>query len=148
MHLPSFRTKSAVLKGARWSTVPAVATAAIALAAGPALAAGTSVGIATSGSASAGLLELSGAYQCPTSSPYDSLSVTVSQDGRYGTVRGTTVQQVACVGSTLTWRSVVSPSGGDGWFAAGPARVSVTLWAPGAWDDRAESSIVLFATAS
>lgn len=138
-------TKAAA-KTARWSVVPAIAAGALALAAGPALADGTSVGITTySGTVYAGQLTVGGAYQCATTSPYDILAVTVVQPGPNGPVTSTGFQEVACTGSTLTWQATLNPSRPGEWFANEDTRVEVTLWTPGDWDGQSSASVVLWA---
>lgn len=133
---------------ARRAAVPVIAGAAVALAAGPALAAGTSVGISTtSADVSVGQLTVSGAYQCQDSAPYAELEVSVSQDARHRTLDATTRERVACTGSTLVWQSTLTPREAGAWFSAHGTRVTVTLWTPGHWNERASSSIVLWPAA-
>lgn len=133
---------------ARRAAVPAIAAASLALAAGPALAAGTSVGISTTGAGvSVGYLTVGGAYQCQGSAPYAELAVSVSQDAPRGRIDATTFERVACTGSTLAWQSRLEPRQAGAWFSAHGTRVTVTLWTPGGWDERASSSIVLWPAA-
>jgi hypothetical protein len=138
-------TKSAAAKAARWSAVPAIAAAAIALTAGSALAEGTAIGITTySGSVWAGQLHVSGAYQCSTASAYDYLEVTAVQEGPNGPVRSTEYEQMPCTGTTLTWQATLGGTQ-DAWFGDGNTRVDVTLWTPGEWGGRADASMVIWA---
>ena len=138
-------TKSTAVKLARWSAVPAIAAGALALAAGPALAEGTAIGITTySGNVSGGQLYASGAYQCSTSSPSDYLEVTAVQAGPNGPVSSTEYEVMPCTGGTLTWQASLGGSQGQ-WFADGNARVDVTLWTPGDWNGRASASMVIWA---
>jgi len=133
---------------ARRGAVPAIAAASLALAAGPALAAGTSVGISTtSAGVSVGYLSVTGAYQCQSSAPYAELVVSVSQDSPRGQIDSTTRERVACTGSTLAWQSRLAPRQAGAWFSADGTRVTVTLWTPGRWNERASSSIVVWPTA-
>lgn len=130
----------------RVAAVPAMAVAALAAAAAPAFAEGTSVGITTySGSVVSGQLAVSGAYQCTTDTPYDNVEVTGVQEGPDGPVSSTVVEQVPCTGSVLTWQATLGPDQGDAWFTDGETRIRVTLWAPGDWDGRATASMVLWA---
>lgn len=143
-----FSRSGAAGRIARRAAVAVIAAASLALAAGPALAAGTSVGISTTGAGvSVGYLTVSGAYQCEGSAPYADLSVSVSQDTRHGRIDATRVERVACTGSTLVWQSTLEPRQTAAWFSAAETRVTVTLWTPGHWDDRANSSIVLWPAA-
>ena len=138
-------TKSTAAKVARWSAVPAIAAGALALAAGPALAEGTAIGITTySGSVYGGQLDASGAYQCSTSSPYDHLKVTAVQEGPNGPVTATEYEVMPCTNGTLTWQASLGGSP-DQWFADGNTRIDVTLWAPGDWNGRAAASMVIWA---
>lgn len=138
-------TKAAAVKTARWSTVPAIAAAAVAIAAGPALAEGTAVGINTySGSVYAGELTVGGAYQCTPDSPYDNVKVTVTQDTPRGVASSTSVQRVWCTGGTRNWQAWLRADQGGEWFTSGNARVDVTLWAPDDPDGRATSSLILW----
>jgi len=141
--------KSATRKTVRWSAVPAAAALAVVVAAGPALAAGTSVGISTGGAAAGGRLTVSGAYQCATTAgPYAELEVTVSQVGRHGrAVESSTVERLGCTGSVESWSATLSPRR-HGWFSAGSTRVDAKLWTPGAWHGQADASLVLNASAS
>ncbi|WP_034263281.1 hypothetical protein [Actinospica robiniae] len=133
---------------ARRAAVPVIAAASVALAAGPALAAGTSVGISTtSAGVSVGQLTVSGAYQCQDAAPYAELEVSVSQDGPRGAIEANTRERVACTGSTLVWQSMLAPRQAGEWFSAHGTRVTVTLWTPGRWNERASSSIVLWPAA-
>lgn len=142
----SVSLKGAAVKTARWATVPAIAATALGLAAGPALAEGTSIGITTySGYTSSGQLNVSGAYQCSSDNPYDHLAVTAVQQGPNGPVTATEYLTMPCTDTTLTWQATIDASGFGGWFGDGPARVTATLWAPGDWDGRATSSMVLWA---
>ena len=139
-------TKALAAKTVRWSAAPAIAVAALALTAGPALAEGTAVGITTyNGTVYAGQLTVSGAYQCSTASPYDYLTVTVVQPGVNGPVSATSYEAVACTDTDQTWQATLSPSQADAWFANENTRVDVTLWTPGDWGGRATASIVLWA---
>ena len=140
-------TKAAAVKTARWAAVPVLAVAALAVAAGPALAEGTSIGITTySGTVSDGQLHVSGGYQCTTDAPYDYLAVTAVQAGPDGgPVSATEYLAMPCTGTTLTWQATLSPSQSDEWFADGDTRIRVTLWTPGDWDGRASASMTLWA---
>lgn len=139
-------TKAAAARTARLATVPTMAVAALAIAAAPALAEGTSVGITTySGTVTDGQVTVSGAYQCTTDTPYDNVAVTAIQEGADGPVSSTVVEQVPCTGSTQTWQAALSPDQDDAWFESGETRIRVTLWAPGDWDGRAAASMVLWA---
>lgn len=109
-------TKATAVKTARWSSMPAIAGAALALAAGPALAEGTSIGTTTySGYVSAGQLNVSGsgAYQCTTDTPYDYLEVSAAQQGprRPGQLHRPGAD--ACTGSTLTWQVTLTADQDD-----------------------------------
>jgi hypothetical protein len=138
-------TKAAAVRTARWSTVPAIAAAAVALAAGPALAEGTAVGISTySGSVYAGELTVGGGYQCTPDTPYDNLKVTVYQETPRGLASDTSYQRVPCTGGTETWQAWLRADQWGNWFTYGNARVDVTLWAPDDPDGRATSSLVLW----
>jgi hypothetical protein len=144
-------TKPAAAKAVRWSAVPAGAALAVVLAAGPALAAGTSVGIYTNGSVTAGQISLTGAYQCAADAPYAELTVTATQMQRHGhgrTVESSSVQRVDCTGATREWAATLSPRVHDGWFAAGDTRVVVRVATPGDRRGQADASLVLNATAS
>ena len=141
----SVSLKAAAARTARWATVPAIAATALGLAAGPALAEGTSIGITTySGAVSAGQLNVSGGYQCSTDNPYDHLAVTAVQQGPSGPVTATEYLTMPCTGTTLTWQATLQTRQSGGWFGDGPARVTVALWAPGDWNARATSSMVLW----
>ena len=138
-------TKAAAARTARWATVPAVAAAAVAIAAGPALAEGTAVGISTySGSVYSGELTVGGGYQCTPDSPYDNLKVTVTQDTPRGLASSTSYQRVWCNGESRDWQAWLRADQDGNWFTYGEARVSVTLWAPDDPDGRATSSLVLW----
>lgn len=145
----SFFVTRPAARRARWAAVPAVAALAVLAAAGPALAAGTSIGIHTYGSVSGGRLTVSGLYQCAPSAPYAELEVTASQARRHGhAVESTTYQRVACTGATLAFGSTLAPSGRHAWFSAGDTRVAVKLWTPGDRRGQAGATLVLDATAS
>lgn len=143
-------TRAAAVKTARWSAVPAIAALALAVTAGPALAAGTSVGVSTtSGTVSAGELTVSGAYQCdPATSSYAELEVTASQAARHGRVADSaTLRRVACTGSAERWQVTLSPRQAHEWFSVGDARVTARVWTPGDQNGQGVSSIVLWASA-
>jgi hypothetical protein len=145
----SFFTKSTAAKAARWSAVPAAAALAVVVAAGPALAAGTSVGIYTNGSVDAGRISVSGAYQCATGAQYGELTVTVSQAGRHGrVVESSTVERLSCTGAVLPWSTTLSPRRHDGWFTAGSTRVDARVSTPGDRRGQADASLVLNASVS
>lgn len=143
-------TKSSAKKAARWSAAPVAAALAVVLAAGPALAAGTSVGIATNGSASGGALTVGGNYQCATASgSYATLAVTVRQAGAHGrVVESSTLEHVSCTGAVLTWSATLRPSGHHAWFSGGNTRVEAKLWTPGDVRGQSDASLVLNASAS
>jgi hypothetical protein len=141
-------TKPAVRAAARWSAVPATAALAVVVAAGPALAAGTSVGIDTNASVGAGQIHVAGAYQCATGAPYADLTVTVSQSGpHHRTVESSTLRHVSCTGAVLPWTATLVAHERGAWFAPGDTRVKVTLATPGDFRGQADSSLVLNATA-
>lgn len=139
-------TKAAAVKTARWTAVPAIAAAAVAIAAGPALAEGTAVGINTYSGAvyAGGELTTGGSYQCTPDSPYDNLKVTVTQDTARGVASSTSVQRVWCNGTTRNWQAWLRADQGGVWFTPGNARVDLTLWAPDDPDGRATSSMILW----
>ena len=142
----SMLAKTRMARAARWSAVPLIAAGAVALAAGPALAEGTAVGITTySGYVSAGQLNVSGAYQCTPDTPYDNLEVTAVQQSPDGPVSSTAYLQMPCTGTTLTWQATLTPDQEDAWFTDTDTRVHVTLWAPDDWDSRATTSMNLWA---
>jgi hypothetical protein len=136
-------------KGARWAAVPAAAALAVVAAAGPALAAGTSLGIHTYGTVHAGHLSVSGLYQCASSAPYAELRVTAGQAGPHGRmIESSTVQRVACTGATLSFGATLAPRERHAWFTTGGTRVTATLWTPGDERGAAAASIVLDPSAS
>ena len=143
-------TKSFAKKAARWSAAPAAAALAVVVAAGPALAAGTSVGIATNGSASGGALTVGGQYQCATASgSYATLAVTVRQAGRYGrAIESSTIEHVSCTGAVQDWSATLSPREHHAWFSGGNTRVSAKLWTPGDVRGQSDATLVLNASAS
>lgn len=137
----------AARRSARWAAVPAAAALAVVAAAGPALAAGTSIGIHTYGSVSGGRLTVSGLYQC-ASAPYAELEVTASQSRHGRVVESSTVQRVACNGTTLGFSSTLAPHERHAWFSAGGTRVTAKLWTPGDRRGEAGATLVLNASAA
>jgi hypothetical protein len=145
----SVLTKSVARRAARWSAVPAAAALAVVVAAGPALAAGTSVGIYTYGSVHAGRISVTGAYQCPAGSRYADLTVTATQAGPHGrAVTSSVVERLGCTGRVLPWGATLSPRRRGGWFTAGNTRVVAQVWPAGDRRGQAEASLVLNAAAS
>jgi hypothetical protein len=142
-------TRSAAARAARLTAVPAAAALAVVVAAGPALAAGTSVGIYTGGTVSHGRLAVDGVYQCASGSPYAALTVTVTQAGPHRhVVESSVVERVACTGATLRWSATLAPQRHEGRFGPGATRVTVKLSMPGDRRGQAGSSLVLNAVAS
>lgn len=136
-------------KGARWAAVPAAAALAVLAAAGPALAAGTSLGIHTYGTVHAGHLSVSGLYQCASSAPYAELRVTADQAGPHGRViASSTVQRVACTGATLSFGTTLAPREPHARFSTAGTRVTATIWTPGDRRGAAVAGIMLAPTAS
>lgn len=144
----SFFTKAAAVKTARWAAVPAIATAAVAMAAGPALAAGSNARVGTTAAAvSHGQVTVSGYYQCSRWTRSEELQVSVSSASRdrHGRAEASRAVRVNCTGSTQGWHLTLVPARRGEQFSAGAVRVDATLWSQHSRGDRAYSSRTLFA---
>jgi hypothetical protein len=142
----SFFTKAAATKTARWATVPALATAALAMAAGPALAAGPNVRVGTTNAVvSHGQVTVSGYYQCSRWSRTAQLHVTVVGLDRHGRAEASRDVRVACAGTARTWRLTLAPNHRGEKFTPGVVRVDTTLGSQHDRDGHATSSRTLVA---
>lgn len=143
MSLSFIFTKTAAVKTARWATVPAIAAGAVAMAAGPALAADAHARVSTTAAVvSHGQVTVSGHYQCSWRTRSEELQVTVSSADRHGRTEATREVRVNCNGSLQTWRLTLA-AGHREQFAPGAVRVEATLWNPQNRGDRAYSSRTL-----
>ena len=146
MSLSFIFSKAAAVKTARWATVPAIATAAVAMAAGPALAAGSNARVSTTAAVvSHGQVTVNGRYQCSWRSRSEELQVSVTSADRHGRTEATREVRVNCNGSMQTWRLTLAANHRGQQFTPGAVRVDATLWSPQNRHDRATSSRVLVA---
>ncbi|WP_034263203.1 DUF6299 family protein [Actinospica robiniae] len=146
MSLSFFFTKAGAVKTARWATVPAIAAGAVALAAGPALAAGSHARVSTTSAVvSHGQVTVNGRYQCAWRSRSEELQVSVSSADRRGRAEATREVRVNCNGSLQTWRLTFASNHRGQQFSPGAVRVDATLWSPQNRYDRASSSRTLIA---
>ncbi len=144
MSLSTFFTKAAATKTVRLATVPALAVAGVALAAGPALA-DSGPGAQRVGTAHAvvahGEVSVSGYYLCTRRAGAEELRVTVAGADHRGRAEATREVWVACTGQARSWELTLVPSRG-GYFTPGVVRVDAALSGP---REHAYSSTTLFA---
>ena len=142
----SLSAKAVAVKTARWSTVPVLAVAAFAVAAGPALADASSARVsADTAAVSHGQVSVGGIYECGQRRGTDQLRVTVVGQDRRDQVEATRVVNVNCSGSVHSWRLTLDTDRRNEQFTPGPVRVEATLADSRDRYDHASTTRTLFA---
>lgn len=139
-------TKTAAVRAARRSAVPALVALAFAAAGTPAYAdvAGLDIGPVGHLTAS-GDLVVSGSYVCdPADSAFAELGVYATGVDAYGNqVDASVLARVACTGGPERWRARLTPTLAYQTFADGWAQISVNAWTGDDWDGRISAAAVV-----
>ncbi len=142
----SLSAKAVAVKTARWSTVPVLAVAAFAVAAGPALADASSARVsADTAAVSHGQVSVGGIYECGQRRGTEQLRVTVIGQDRRDQVEATRVVNVDCGGSVHSWRLTLDADRHNAQFTPGPVRVEASLTDSRDRHDQASTTRTLFA---